>query len=204
MPASRVCEIAPTRRSRSSAYSKQGVTQAQAASALTAMAAQLRALHREIPEGFLRVSVFPVDGIRAFEGMTRRLMPAFAFLGAITILSGLVLLVGCANIAGMLLGRASARRKAYLRHATRIGRGAWPRRASAAHGRASCSPSPGGRRMPARELAGRQFHRGLGVSTLRQGHGRANGRTGARIRARSDDVHCRRVWSGAGARSGAV
>jgi predicted permease len=90
---------------------KADVAHAQAAAALEVMARQLRAAHPEIPEGFLRVSVFPVDGIRAFEGMLSQLLPAFAFLGAITIVSGLVLLTGCANIAGMLVGRASARRK---------------------------------------------------------------------------------------------
>jgi predicted permease len=90
---------------------KPGVTHAQAAAALRVMAGQLRTAHPEIPDGFLRVSVFPVDGIRAFEGFTRQLLPAFAFLGVMTLASGFVLLIGCANIAGMLLGRASARRK---------------------------------------------------------------------------------------------
>ena len=90
---------------------KPGVTHAQAAAALTVVARQLRAAHPQIPESFVALTVFPADGIRAFEGMTRQLLPAFAFLGTITILSGFVLLIGCANIAGMLLGRASARRK---------------------------------------------------------------------------------------------
>jgi macrolide transport system ATP-binding/permease protein len=90
---------------------KPSATHEQAAAVLLVMAGQLRAAHPEIHEGFLRMSVFAVDGIRAFEGMTRRLLPAFAFLGALTIVSGFVLLIGCANIAGMLLGRASARRQ---------------------------------------------------------------------------------------------
>ena len=36
------------------------------------------------------------------------LAPLFAFVGVMTIVAGLVLLVGCANIAGLLLGRSAA------------------------------------------------------------------------------------------------
>jgi predicted permease len=90
---------------------KPGVTHEQAATFLQVMAGRLRAAHPEIPEAFRRVSVFPVDGIRAFEGMVRTLLPVFAFLAVMTIVSGFVLLIACANIAGLLLGRASARRQ---------------------------------------------------------------------------------------------
>ena len=43
--------------------------------------------------------------------MTRTLAPLFAFIGLLTIIAGIVLLVGCANIAGLLLGRGAARRR---------------------------------------------------------------------------------------------
>ena len=101
-----------------------GVTHAQAAAELTVLAQQLRTAHPEIQESFARVGTIPVHGIRAFEGMARTLLPVFAFIGVLTILSGLVLLIGCANIAGLLIGRAASRRhEIALRLALGAGRG---------------------------------------------------------------------------------
>jgi len=89
---------------------KPDVTRAQATAALTILTRQLRDEHPEIHEAFLRVSAIPVQGIRAFEGMVKTLLPVFAFIGVMAMVSGLVLLIGCANIAGLLIGRAAARR----------------------------------------------------------------------------------------------
>ena len=90
---------------------KAGVTDDRAEGALQLLARRLRAEHPEIPESFQRTSVLAVSGPGAFEGMARQLMPVFGFLGVLTIASGFVLIIGCANIAGMLIGRASARRQ---------------------------------------------------------------------------------------------
>jgi putative ABC transport system permease protein len=43
--------------------------------------------------------------------MAGPLTPVFAFVGLMTIVAALVLLVGCGNIAGLLLGRGAARRR---------------------------------------------------------------------------------------------
>ena len=75
------------------------------------IAAQLASEHPTLEKSFTNVEVFKVDGIGGFRGMAGTLAPLFAFVGLLTIVGGLVLLVGCANIAGLLLGRGAARRR---------------------------------------------------------------------------------------------
>jgi len=101
-----------------------GVSRREAAAFLQVFARRMRAEHPEIPDQFVNVSVLPVDGLHAFEGMARTLLPAFAFLGTMTILAGLVLLIACANVAGIQLGRAAGRRREIaMRLALGAGRG---------------------------------------------------------------------------------
>jgi predicted permease len=90
---------------------KLGVTVAQAQAATQVIGQQLALEHPDLGERFGQTEVFHAEGIAGFRGLTKTLLPLFAFVGLLTIVAGLVLLVGCANIAGLLLGRGASRRR---------------------------------------------------------------------------------------------
>ncbi len=103
---------------------KPGVEPSQATAEIQVIARQLRAEHPDISERFAASQVTGIDGIEAFRGVAGTLMPVFAFLALMTIVAGFVLVIGCANIAGLLLGRAAARRREIaVRLALGAGRG---------------------------------------------------------------------------------
>ena len=86
-------------------------TRAQAAAALSIAGRQMQIEHPS-PEGDLaHVEVFPVDGIGAFRGMADLILPVLLFLALLVLMAGTVLLLACANVAGLLIGGATARRR---------------------------------------------------------------------------------------------
>ncbi len=104
---------------------KPSTTHQQATAALRVLTARMQIEHPDLPEGIPQTLVVPIEGFEAFRGMSGHLLPVLAFLGLMAVVSGFVLLIGCANIAGLLVGRAT---RTPARNCVRLALGAGRRR----------------------------------------------------------------------------
>ena len=88
-----------------------GVSVEEATAAMRVLGARMAVEHPESNQRFTAVEVLPASGVGLYRGMGNALMPVFTFLGFLTAVALLILLISCANLSGLLLGRAAARRQ---------------------------------------------------------------------------------------------
>lgn len=99
-----------------------GTSIEEALAAMRVIGAQLAQEHPQINQRFTAIDVFPASGIGLYRGIGNTLLPVFMFIGFMTVVAGFVLFISCANLAGLLLGRAAARTQEI---AVRLSLGAW-------------------------------------------------------------------------------
>jgi predicted permease len=88
---------------------KPGIGTSEATAGMRLLAQQLRTEYPQIPERFLQMEVFSVEGFGAFSGMSGLLIPILAFLTLLIVVTACVLCIACANIASVLVGKNTAR-----------------------------------------------------------------------------------------------
>ena len=103
---------------------KPGVSEVEAGSAMRVLGTQLEGEHPKVNERFSAIEVSSASGIGLYRGVGKTLLPVFMFIGFLTVVAGFVLLISCANLAGLLLGRAAVRKQEIaVRLALGAGRG---------------------------------------------------------------------------------
>jgi predicted permease len=104
---------------------KPGVDVASALASMRLVASHMASEHPEVNRRFTAMEVFAADGLNLYRGVGKALMPVFVFVGFLTVVAAFLLAASCANLAGLLLGRAAARRQEI---AVRLSLGAGPGR----------------------------------------------------------------------------
>jgi predicted permease len=116
LPVDRATESASLRNRRVTQFEivgrlKPGIEHGAATAALRSLAQNLKAESPDLPQSFLAIEAGSIEGVNAFQGMASLVLPLFAFLAFLTVVSGFVLVIGCSNIAGLLVGQAAMRQR---------------------------------------------------------------------------------------------
>jgi predicted permease len=90
---------------------KAGTSIDEARAAMRVLGAQMAKEDPRSNERFSSMEVFAASGLGLYRGVGKTLLPVFVFVGFLGVVAACVLLVSCANLAGLLLGRAAARRQ---------------------------------------------------------------------------------------------
>ena len=90
---------------------KPGTSIEEAGAALRVLGVQMASEYPDTDARFGSMEVFAASGVGLYRGVLKTLTPVFVFVGFLTVVAAFVLLIGCANLAGLLLGRAAARRQ---------------------------------------------------------------------------------------------
>jgi predicted permease len=90
---------------------KPGLEHGTATAALHSLAQNLKSENPDLPQSFLAIEAGSIEGVNAFQGMGSLVLPIFVFLAFLAVVSGFVLVIGCSNIAGLLVGQAAMRQR---------------------------------------------------------------------------------------------
>jgi predicted permease len=88
-----------------------GISAGQAEAALRVLGSQLAREYPATNARFTATEVFPASGLGLYRGVGKALLPVFTFIGLLALVAGFILFISCANLAGLLLARAGARRQ---------------------------------------------------------------------------------------------
>jgi predicted permease len=88
-----------------------GISIEQATAAMRVLGTRMATEHPDTNQRFTAIEVFSASGIGLYRGAGNALMPVFTFLGFLAVVTTFILLVSCANVAGLLIGRAATRRQ---------------------------------------------------------------------------------------------
>jgi predicted permease len=88
-----------------------GISIEEATAAMRVVGLQMTAEHPTVNQRFAAMEIFAASGVGLYRGVASALRPVFTFLGFLIVVAAFILIISCANLAGLLIGRAAGRRQ---------------------------------------------------------------------------------------------